>query len=222
MIKYLSRAKLSKNAKTVLLRLDFNTEDEWRMAAAVPTVQFLLKKKLTVVVVSHRGRPEGFDKKFSLKKDARELQKMLQKPVGFISNFKFAEIEKTVRAAKPGSIFLLENLRFLPGEEKNDPKFAKQLSQLGDLYVNDAFAVSHRANASVEAITKFLPSYAGLELEKEIKFMGHVLERPKHPLVVILGGGKAHDKLGVIEAFKKKADIFLLGGAPANTLLYLK
>jgi len=192
------------------------------MKAAVPTVQFLLKRKVTVIVISHRGRPEGFDKKLSLKKDAGELQKLLKKPVYFIPHFKFAEIEKIVRDAEPGSVFLLENMRFLPGEEKNDPKLAASLARLADAYVNDAFAVSHRADASVVAIAKLLPSYAGLELEKEIKCMGHALERPKRPLVIIAAGGKAHDKLEVIENFKTKADAFLMGGAAANTLLSLK
>ena len=124
-----------------------------------------------------------------------------------------------IEKAPTGSVFLLENLRFLPGEEKNDPKLAKALASLADFYVNDAFAVSHRADASISAITKFLPSYAGMELENEIKFLSHVMTKPRHPLVIILGGAKASDKLGVIAYFKKRADAFLLGGGPANTIL---
>ncbi len=120
------------------------------------------------------------------------------------------------------SIFLLENLRFLPGEEKNDPKLAKQLASLADFYVNDAFAVSHRADASVAAITQFLPSYAGLELEKEITFLSHAMGRPKKPFVFIVGGAKAADKLSVIKYFKNKVDWFLLGGGPANTILAMR
>ena len=117
------------------------------------------------------------------------------------------------------SVFLLENLRFIQGEAKNDPKFARQLASLGDFYVNDAFAVSHRANASVAAITKFLPSYAGLELEDEIKNLSGIMTRPKRPLVMIVGGAKTSDKLGVLRFFRNKADQFLLGGGPANTML---
>ena len=132
--------------------------------------------------------------------------------------FDAKKIKKSVATAS-GSIFLLENLRFLPGEEKNDEKFAKQLASLGDLYINDAFAVSHRANASVEAITKFLPSYAGLLMEKEIENLNKAIKKPKKPFVIILGGAKISDKLGIIKNFKQKADKFLIGGGIANTFL---
>jgi phosphoglycerate kinase len=144
------------------------------------------------------------------------------KKVIFINQFRFAEIRAQVAAAPRGSIFLLDNLRFLPGEEKNDPKLAKQLASLADFYVNDAFAVSHRANASVTAITKFLPSYAGIELENEIRSLSKAIVAPQHPVVLVLGGAKASDKLGVISYFKKKADWFLLGGGCANSILRLK
>lgn len=222
MIHYLSTAKPKALAGTALLRLDFNTEDDWRMRAVLPTIKFLLKKSQKVVIVSHRGRPVGVDKKLSLRSDAAKLSRLLGgRAVTFVSHFRFAKIKKQVAVAPRGSIFLLENLRFLPGEEKNDSKLARQLAGLADFYVNDAFAVSHRANASVVAITKFLPHYAGLEMEMEIASLGRVIVAPKHPVVLVLGGAKASDKLGVIAYFKKKADRFLLGGGCANTMLSL-
>jgi 3-phosphoglycerate kinase len=221
MIKYLSVAPASALRGTVLLRLDFNTEDDWRMLAVLPTIKFLLKTSVKVVIVSHKGRPDGVDKKFSLRKNAATLEKWLKKKVVFINNFNFPAIKKTIEKSPRGSIFLLENLRFNPGEEKNDPKFAEQLASLANFYVNDAFAVDHRANASVVAITKFLPSYAGFELEREIASLSRVMKNPKHPFLYIVGGGKAADKLGVLKFFKNKADWFLLGGGPANTLLSL-
>jgi phosphoglycerate kinase len=222
MIQYLSKAQPDALRGTVLLRLDFNTEDDWRMRAVLPTIKLLLKAGCTMVIVSHKGRPAGFDKKFSLKKNAVTLAHLLGKKVTFIPRFHFADIKKTLKNAPAGSVFLLENLRFIKGEEKNDPAFAKQLASLADFYVNDAFAVSHRANASVAAITNYLPHYAGLELEREIISLSRAMLKPKHPVIFILGGAKATDKLGVIKFFEKKADWFLLGGGPANTILSLR
>ena len=221
-IHYLREANKGRLKGTALLRLDFNTEDDWRMRAVIPTVKFLLKYSDKIVVVSHKGRPNGVDKKFSLRKNAATLARLAGRRVVFIDYFRFGEIAQRVARAPRGTIFLLENLRFLKGEEANDSGFAKQLASLADFYVNDAFAVSHRANASVVAITKFLPSYAGFELEQEIKSLGKAVAHPKRPLVLILGGAKAADKLGVIEYFKKKANWFLLGGGPANTMLSLE
>ena len=223
MIRYLSKASPKALAGTALLRLDFNTEDDWRMRAVVPTIKLLLKTGGRIVIVSHRGRPVGFDKKLSLRGDAAKLSKLLGgKKVTFINFFRFTEIKKQVAASPRGLVFLLDNLRFLPGEEKNDPKLAEALASIADFYVNDAFAVSHRADASVAAITKFLPSYAGIEMEDEITSLGKAVIKPEHPLVLVLGGAKASDKLGVISYFKNKADWFLLGGGCANTILWLK
>lgn len=227
MIEYLSRAKANALAGTALLRLDFNTKDDWRMRAVLPTLRLLLKTSAKIVIVSHRGRPKSGvrsqeSRKLSLKKDSVRLSLLLKRKVIFIQHFNFPKIRVAVQNAPKSSIFLLENLRFLPGEEKNDPKLAKTLASLADFYVNDAFAVSHRANASVAAITKFLPSYAGLELENEITFLSRIMSAPRHPLVIILGGAKASDKLGVISYFKNKADAFLLGGGPANTILAMR
>lgn len=222
MIRYLSATNANFLSGVALLRLDFNTEDDWRMLAVLPTIKFLLKRSAKVVIISHRGRPDGFDKKFSLRKNAGTLSRLLQRKVIFLPDFDFRKIKATIGKSPRGSLFLLENLRFDPGEEKNDPKFAKQLTSLADFYVNDAFAVSHRANASIVAVTKFLPSYAGFELEHEIQSLSRAMKNPKHPLVFIVGGAKAADKLDVIKSFKNKADWFLLGGGPANTILSLR
>jgi phosphoglycerate kinase len=222
MIQWLRKISPSKLGGTALLRLDFNTEDEWRMEAAIPTLEFLLKHAAHVVVVSHRGRPDGVNPTFSLKKDAVQLRKLLHRPVTFVPHLDFMALRTEIAASPRGSVFLLENLRFVAGEEKNDASFAKQLASFADYYVNDAFAVSHRNAASVSAITKVLPSYGGLELEKEIVTLSRLMLKPKKPLVVILGGGKAHDKLGVIKFLKSKTQAFILGGAAANTFLKIK
>ena len=222
MISYLRDADRRLLRGTALLRLDFNTEDDWRMRAVLPTIKFLLKTSEKIVIASHHGRPIGTDKKLSLRKNAATLSRFLWRKVIFMPDFDFEKIKEEIKRAPRGSMFLLENLRFNPGEEKNDPKFAKQLASLADFYVNDAFAVDHRANASLVAITKFLPSYAGFELENEIKSLSVLIKKPKHPFVFIVGGAKAADKLGAITYFKKKADWFLLGGGPANTILTLR
>ncbi len=246
-IKYLSKVKINQIRGVALLRLDFNTDDDWRMRAVLPTIKFLLKRSLKLVILSHRGRPEGFDKKFSLRNNGVALQRLIGRRVRFVPSLDFRIIREAIDRSPRGSIILLENLRFWKEEEANDRRFAKQLASLaGDfyphtkrghtsstqdsksprcgvgVYVNDAFAVSHRANASVVAITKFLPSYAGLELEREIKFLSGVTKKPARPVVLVLGGGKAADKLGVIRYFKNKADSILLGGAAANTILRLR
>ena len=233
MIKYLRAARPQTLAGTALLRLDFNTKDDWRMRAVLPTIKFLLRHADHIVIISHRGRPQGVTMVngapkgraggYSLRKDAAELSRLLGgRTVTFIGHFRFDEIRRQVAASPRGSIFLMENLRFMPGEERNDAAFARHLASLGDFYVNDAFAVSHRANASVAAITKFLPHYAGMELETEIASLSRATVKPHHPVVLVLGGAKASDKLGVIAFFKNKAEWFLLGGGSANTALALR
>ncbi|MCR4328221.1 MAG: phosphoglycerate kinase [Patescibacteria group bacterium] len=243
MIKFL-RTTAKKNLKgTALLRLDFNTEDEWRMEALMPTILFLSRVARAVVIVSHRGRPafikitvarrqslrrrsagkpNGVPPELSLKKDAVALGKMLKKEVRFIPHFRFAEIKREIQSAPQGSLFLLENIRFLKSEMTPRPELARKLASLADYFVNDAFAVSHRVEDSVTGMGEFLPSYAGLGLAQEIEMLSKVRVKPKKPFVIILGGGKAKDKLGVITAFKNKADTFLLGGAAANTFLFLR
>lgn len=226
MIEYLSRANPKLLHGTALLRLDFNTEDNWRMEAAVPTIKFLLRASEKIVIVSHRGRPTSGlaakNRKLGLRRDAANLQKLLRRKVVFVPHSAIGKTKKIISGSPRGSVFVLENIRFWKGEEENNRKFAGELASLADFYVNDAFAVSHRANASVEAITRFLPSYAGLEMEKEIGFLSRAVLHPRHPLVFVLGGAKAADKLGVIKYFKNKAEKFLLGGGPANTILWMR
>ncbi len=221
-MKFLSKTSVKKLSGVALLRLDFNTQDDWRLKAALPTIQFLLKYAKAIVILSHKGRPMGFQREFSLKSDAQHLGEFLKRPVNFFDEFNLIHIRKEAESAPPGSIFVLENLRFMPGEAKNDREFASNLALLGDYFVNEAFAVSHRENASVCAITEFLPSYAGLGLESEIVNLSKVMGAAKRPLLMIIGGAKMEDKLGVIKFFKSKADLFLVGGALANTLLKLR
>ena len=214
------------------MRVDLNiaekeAENSPRVLGILATIKFLIKNGAKVVILSHRSRPKNFDKKLSLKPFAGILSKLLNRKIKFISNFDFQKIKKEIEKSKLDSVFLLENLRFLAGEEKNDIKLAKQLASLGNIYVNDAFAVSHRANSSVVAITKFLPSYAGLLLEKEIKNLSVAMKNPKKPLIVILGGAKISDKIGLIKNFsasrrtasRRKADYFLIGGGIAHNFL---
>ncbi len=220
-MKFIEKTPKEKLRGVALLRLDFNSEENWRMMAAIPTIRYLLRSARVLVIMSHKGRPTGFKKNLSLKKDAENLSKLLHRKITFIPRFDFELIKNDINKASDGSIFLLENLRFLPGEGKNSAEFGKKLASLGDYYVNEAFAVSHRAHASVSAITRYLPSYAGLGFAREALVLCKVMNAPKKPLVVVLGGGKAGDKLGVLKFLKTRADKFLLGGAPANTLSML-
>lgn len=232
-MKYLSQLKPNQlRNKTCLLRVDLNIEfeekDAFRLQAILPTIEFLTKKGAKVVILSHRGRPlktKNYNN-FSLKPFAKIISRLLGKPVYFI-DFNIGKsdsprLKDKIKNSPPGAIFLLENLRFLPEEEKNDKKFAKKLASLGDIYINDAFAVSHRKNASVTAIARFLPSYAGLVLEKEIKNFDSVMKNFKKPLVIIFGGAKVSDKIGLINNFLEKVDYFLIGGAMANTFFAMQ
>jgi len=211
-----------------ILRLDFNSEGDWRLKRSLPTLKFLQKHAAKIVILSHKGRPTPSllplkeNAKFSLKKDANKLSKFLNYPVNFINCSRISEAGNEIRNSKENSVFVLENVRFLEGEAENNLSLSEHLASLGDYFVNDAFAVSHRANASVVGITKFLPSYAGFEMEEELKNLSHIMEKPAHPFVMVFGGGKATDKLPIILNFRNKADFFLLGGALANTMLYLK
>lgn len=217
---YLSEASLKNLKGTALLRLDFNTEDSWRMEKAIPTLKFLRRHADRLVVISHKGRPNGPERKFSLKKDSKKLSDFLGVQVNFLKETRFSKVKKQIERSARGSVFLLENLRFNKGEEQNDLKFAKNLAGLADYYVNEAFPVSHRKSASVVAVTKFIPSYAGFLLEKEIEILS--AKNFARPLVLVLGGSKASDKLGILDFFKNKADKFLLGGGSANTFLLLR
>lgn len=237
-MKFLSAlSKKDLENKTCLLRVDLNVLEfarrqniHPRVLAILPTIEFLIKNGAKVIILSHRGRPKTVQssklkvenyKQFSLKPFTEILSFLLKKPMHFIDLKEFGFLDKIkgkIRNSTAGSVFLLENLRFWPGEEKNDVKFAQKLAFLGDFYVNDAFAVSHRKNASVAAITRFLPSCAGLLLEKEIKNLSAIMKNPKKPMVVVLGGAKTSDKIGVIKNLYKKTDYFLLGGGLANTI----
>lgn len=219
----------------VIVRVDLNINNKslkthganLRVTSIIPTVQFLTKRGAAVVLISHRGRPEDMSdlKELSLKPFAKIIGGLLKKDVTFVSLDAKAgklisnkDAEKIKKAPK-GSVFLLENIRFLSGEEKNDPAVVRPLAELGTFYVNDAFAVSHRKNASVVAITKLLPSCAGLLLEKEVFHMDEAINNHKRPFVLILGGAKMTDKMGLINRFIGKADYFLAGGGVANTFM---
>lgn len=229
-MKYLSGLnKKQIGGKSCLLRLDLNIQNNEiknsiRIKRAVSTIKFLIKNNCKVVIVSHRGRPAKFKagKEETLKPLVIELKKLIGKEIKFKDGFNFEKIKSEIAKSSPRSIFMLENIRLNPGEEKNDSKLAKNLSILADFYVNDAFAVSHRKNASICAITKFLPSYAGLEMESEVKAFEKVMEKLKKPLVLILGGAKVSDKIGVIKYFYDKADKILVGGGVANTFFFYK
>lgn len=219
-MRYLSKLKAKDlSGKVCLLRLDFNTEDNWRMEACAPTIKFLAKNCKATVILSHKGRPSGYGKSLSLRPLRRALHKLIGREIVFVPHFRFLEIKDLISASPAGSVFLLENLRFLDGEAENNPVLAEHLASLGDIYVNDAFAVSHRANASVVAITKFLKSYAGLKFEEEMKNLSRAITKPAKPLIAILGGAKIEDKLGVYENLKKPAYKFLIGGALDEKIL---
>lgn len=215
------------SGKVVFLRVDFNVPiengvigDDNRISAAIPTIKYLLDKKAKIVIGTHLGRPEGkFSPAFSTLPVAKRLAQLLKKSVDATDFVTDKSIQAKISAMKEGDIFVLGNLRFDPREEANDEAFAQDLSSYADVYVNDAFAVSHRANASVVAITKHLPSYAGLLMESEITTLDLLLSSPDHPFVVIVGGAKIADKAGFVDNLAAKADQVLVGGAVANTFL---
>lgn len=222
MIKFLSKINYKELEGIAILRLDFNTKDFWRIDTILPTIKFLKNIASKIIIISHKGRPKNFDKKLSLKKESKYLSKKLKTKINFIPHFNFELIKQKINSAPKGSIFVLENIRFLKEEYNGDRKLAKNLAKLGDYFVNDAFAVSHRRQTSITELPKLLPSYAGLELEKEIFYLSQVLKNPKKPLILILGGAKAKDKLPLIKKFKNKAKWILIGGGAANTMLFLK
>ena len=223
----LSIRDLSLKGQRVFVRVDFNVPlkngvigDDTRIRSSLPTIQYALEQGATVILASHLGRPKGKpNPEFSLQPVADRLSQLLGQPVTFASDCIGDAAVSAIRTAQAGSrVVLLENLRFHPEEEKNDAGFAKALASLADLYVDDAFGASHRAHASVDAITKFLPNAAaGLLMEQELKYLGHVLEAPERPFVAIIGGAKVSDKLEVIENLLGKVDRLIIGGAMAYT-----
>lgn len=214
--------------KKVLVRVDFNVPlndkgeitDDTRITASLPTIQYLLEQKAAVILMAHLGRPKGQVKpELSLAPVAKHLGKLLGKKILFAPDCVGEAAQAAASKLKPSHILLLENLRFHKEEEKNDMEFAEKLASLADLYVNDGFGVSHRAHASVEGVTHFLPAAAGFLLEKEIQYVGQAVTNPLHPFVAIIGGAKVSDKIGVISNLLDKVDTLLIGGGMANTFL---
>ncbi len=216
--------------KRVLVRCDFNVPikkgrilDDFRIKASLPTIKYLIKKKAKIILISHLGRPKGFKlKQYSLKPVAKNLEKLIGQKVKFLNNCLGEEIEKFIKQMEKGEIVLLENLRFYKEEEANNKKFAKQLSKLGDIYINDAFGSCHRKHASIVGISKFLPSGAGLLLEKEIKNLSNLVKNPKKPLTIIIGGAKIETKIKLAEKFLQNCDYLLIGGILANAIFKAK
>jgi len=216
------------DGRRVFVRVDFNVPmdqneqilDDRRIREALPTIQYLIQHGARVILASHLGRPGGKpNPAFSLRPVAERLQSLLGQPVEFVPEAVGPVAEAAAQQLAPGQVALLENLRFYPGEEKNDPGFAEQLAKLADLYVNDAFGTAHRAHASTEGITKFLPSVSGLLMEKELRALGNALESPKRPLVAIVGGAKISSKIDVLNHLLPRVDRLLVGGGMANTFL---
>jgi phosphoglycerate kinase len=214
--------------KRVLVRVDFNVPldagqritDDTRIRAALPTIQYLLQQKAAVILMSHLGRPDGqVVEKLRLAPVAQRLSELLGQPVTMAPDAVGAEVVALAETLQPGQVLLLENLRFHKDEEKNKPEFAAGLAALGQLYVNDAFGTAHRAHASTEGVTHYLPGVAGFLMEKEINFLGSALENPKRPFAAIVGGAKVSDKIAVLERLISMVDVLLIGGGMANTFL---
>ncbi len=214
--------------RRVLVRVDFNVPldasrrvaDDRRIRESLPTINHLLERGAVVVLMSHLGRPGGrVVEELRMAPVAERLAQLLGRPVHMLRDCIGPEVEAAVAGLKPGEVALVENLRFYPGEEANDPEFAAALARLGDLYVNDAFGTAHRAHASTVGIAAYLPAVAGLLMEKEIRYLSRLLESPEHPFVAVLGGKKVSDKIGVLQNLLKRVDAVLVGGGMAYTFL---
>jgi phosphoglycerate kinase len=213
--------------KRVLVRVDFNVpldggeiRDDTRIKAAIPTIRTLLERGAAVVLISHLGRPKGTpNPKYSLEPVAARLSQLLGQPVQFVPDIVGNEAVEAVNKLSFGATLMLENVRFDPGEEQNDPELAQRLADLADLYVNDAFGAAHRAHASTEGVTRHLPSYAGALMLSEIDALQRLLDSPKSGFVAIVGGAKVSDKIGVLQHLVERVDALLIGGGMANTFL---
>ena len=212
--------------KKVLVRCDFNVPqdengnitDNRRIVSALPTIKYLIENNAKIILCSHLGRPKGEVKpELSLEPIAKELSKLLNKEVKLSKDVVGEDAKKLTSEIKEGEIVLLENVRFEKGEEKNDPELAKKFAEMAEIFVNDAFGTAHRAHASTAGVADYLPAVSGFLIEKELNFMGGVLENPKRPFVSILGGKKVSDKIGVIDALLEKVDTLMIGGGMAYT-----
>ena len=212
--------------KTILLRCDLNVPlnsrfeimDTKRIDESLNTLKYLMNGGAKVIICSHLGRPKGtFDKKYSLKPVAKYLAEVLEKEIPLTSDIAGENTKEILKSLDFGEACLMENLRFEPGEEKNDSEFSKKLASLADIYINDAFGVCHRAHASTVGVTEYLPSGYGFLIEKEIKILSEILENPKRPFISILGGAKISDKIGVINNLLEKIDVLIVGGGMSYT-----
>jgi phosphoglycerate kinase len=215
--------------KTVLMRVDFNLPldkktheitNDLRVRQTLPTIRFVMDRRGRTVLMSHLGRPDGKAvPELSMKRVAVRLSELLGSPVQFVPECIGPEVEAAVARLKDGEVLMLENLRFHAEEEENDAAFARQLASIADYYVDDAFGTAHRAHASTEGVTRFLPSCGGFLIQREVEYLARVVENPDHPFVAIMGGAKVSDKIGAIRNILKKADVLLVGGAMAYTFL---
>jgi phosphoglycerate kinase len=213
--------------KRVLCRVDFNVPldggtitDDTRIRSSLPTIEWLREHGARVVLCSHLGRPKGQVRdEFRLRPAGDRLAELLDAPVTIIPTTIGPEAEQAVAGLRDGDVALLENLRFDPREEKNDPEFAQALARLGDLYVNDAFGAAHRAHASTAGVADYLPAYLGLLMQKEVDALGKLLDSPERPFAAIIGGAKVSDKIAVLKNLVSKVDTLLIGGGMANTFL---
>lgn len=222
-----SLRELDVTGKRVLVRVDYNVPlqngrvaDDTRLRESLPTLEYLLSHRAKIILVSHLGRPNGtVVPELRLDPVARQLERLLQRPVTKLDDCIGPEVSRAVSQMRPGDIVLLENVRFYPEEEANDENFAKELARLADCYVNDAFGTAHRAHASTYGVAKFLPAAAGLLLEREVSALQRAVENPQRPFLAIVGGAKLKDKIGVLTDFIGRVDAFLIGGGVAFTLL---
>lgn len=214
--------------KRVLVRVDFNVpidrargriEDDSRIVETLPTIEYLIQRGAAVILISHWGRPKGWDPEASLGPVAARLAQLLACPVHFVPDVVGEKAQAAARALKPGEVLLLENVRFEPGETKNSPELAQALARLADCYVDDAFGAAHRAHASIEGVTHYLPSAAGFLMERELKALDEILGQPDRPYWAVIGGSKVSDKALLLEELLQKVDGLVIGGAMANTFL---
>lgn len=227
----ISLSELDVEGKRVLVRVDFNVPlqtgpdgseqiaDDTRIVAALPTIERLRSRGARIVLVSHLGRPKGHDPRLSMAPVAARLSQLLGIDVKLAPAVVGEQVLAMSEALAPGDVMLLENVRFEPGETKNDPELAHALAELADAYVNDAFGAAHRAHASTEGVAHLLPHAAGLLLEREVRVLSEILKDPQRPLVAVIGGAKVADKIGVIDRFLQLADVVIVGGAMAFPFL---